>query len=284
MILNKFGNRSFSALKVFSLQLLTVSLFSCNKSANINANKAYLSLTHVAYGVGPLNIVIDPANNIIPLFSVPDSFGLVTGIPGNPYDTTTARVNDMRLVLAKDTSKLLEGNSAFQQQTHYSIFAFDSSVQQQPISLIIFQDNLPIRVDTMVNIRYLNFSPGPIGWGLKLINTRNDIPYNADTVLIGSSNIGFFNTGVSYFVGYNLSPTAYGYYQVRIGNYQVFAFKDSSNPHVTQGPPSIVDSSNFVSLGMLNIDSTINYNIYLQGFIDTTSGVNRFQLKSVRLN
>jgi hypothetical protein len=274
MILNKFSNRSLShTLKVFSLQFLTVSLFSCNKSANINANKAYLSLTHVAYGVGPLNIVMDQSNNI-PLFSVPDSFGMVTGIPGNPYDTITSRINFMRLVLAKDTSTLLQGNSAFQQQTRYSVFAFDSSVQQQPLSLIIFQDNLSLHTDTFVNIRYLNFSPGPIPWGLKLINTRKDIPYIADTVLIGAS----------YFVGYNLSPTAYGYYQVRIGKYQVFAYTDSTNPHVNQGPPRVVDSSNFVNLGPLSIDSTFNYNIYIQGFIDTTSGVNRFQLKSVRLN
>lgn len=273
MILNKFGNRSFSAMKVFSLQLLTVSLFSCNKSANINANKAYLSLTHVAYGMGPLNLVMDQSNNI-PLFSVPDSFGMVTGVPGNPYDTTTSRVSFMRLVLAQDTSTLLQGNSAFQQQTHYSFFAFDSSVNQQPISLIIFQDNLPIRVDTFVNIRYLNFSPGPIPWGLKLINTRNDIPYIADTVIIGAS----------FFIGQNLSPTAYGYDMVRIGKYQVFAYTDSTNPHVTQGPPRVVDSSNFVSLGPLNIDSTINYNIYIQGFYGSDTGVNRFQLKSVRLN
>jgi hypothetical protein len=274
MILNKFSNRSLThTLKVFSLQLLAVSLFSCNKSANINANKAYLSLTHVAYGVGPLNLVVDQSNNI-PLFSVPDSFGMVTGVPGDPYDTTTSRVNFMRLVLAKDTSTLLQGNSAFQQQTRYSIFAFDSTVNQQPLSLIIFQDNLPIRLDTIVNLRYLNFSPGPIPWGLKLINTRNDVPYYADTVLIGAS----------YFVGYNPSPTSYGYYQVRIGKYQVFAYTDSTNPHVTQGPPRVVDSSNFVNLGMLTIDSTRNYNIYIQGFYKQDTGVNRFQLKSVRLN
>src|SRR5450755_1749588 len=116
MILNMFRPVShFNKLKALSFQLLALSLFSCNKSANINANKAYVGLTHVAYGVGPLGLTIDGTA----LFTSPLSFGLTTGIDGNPYDTTVSRISEMEIFLSQDTSLNVKGNAAFQQGSHY---------------------------------------------------------------------------------------------------------------------------------------------------------------------
>jgi hypothetical protein len=267
MILNKFSIPLLSRkVKALSIQVLAVSLFSCNKTANVNANKAFVGLTHVAYGVGPLMLNL----NGTPLLSVPDSFGQTSGTTGNPYDTTTSRITDMQII--QGSIPLLQGNSAFQQGGRYSIFVYDS-LDQRSFSLIIFQDNASIRIDTITNIRFLNFSPGPIARGIKLINTRKDIPYLADTILIGPG----------LFVGYDINPSDYRFTQVRIGKYDVFAFMDSSNPRMDSLNPGL-DSSNFFHLGPLEIDSTINYNIYLLGFYGDSTSVNKFQLKSVPLN
>jgi hypothetical protein len=261
MIFNKFRPIPFcNKLKAFSFQLLALSLFSCNKSASVNANKSFVGLTHVAYGVGPVSVTI----NGLLLYSSPLAFGLTTGVPGNPYDTTVSRISELNIFLAQDTSMSIHGNAAFQQGSHYSIFFFDT-LDPRSVTLIILQDNPPVRTDTFTYIRYMNFSPDS-SWGIKLINTRNDIPYFADTI----------NIGPSLFVGNNINPSAYYFSQVRIGNYNVFAYRDSINP--------APDSSNFIHLGPLQIDSTINYNVYLQGFFTLDSGVNKFQLKSVPLN
>jgi hypothetical protein len=261
MILNKFRPISLSSkLKALTLQLLVLSLLSCNKTSNINANKAYVSLTHVAYNVDPLKIFFNRDS----LFSGTLAFGQTSGVPGNPYDTVTSRIGELFLGTA-DSSTSKQGNASFLQQAHYSIFAFDSS-DRNTFNLLILQDNVPVRRDTFTYIRYMNFSPGDSIWGLKLINNRKDFPYSADTVLISSR----------LFVGFNNNPSAYGFTQIRSGNYNVFAFRDSSNP--------AIDSSNLIHLRNLQIDSLVNYNIYLQGFLGMDTGVNKFQLKYFPLN
>src|SRR5450755_2238649 len=107
MILNKFRPGSLCyRIKAFSLTLLALSLFCCKKTANINANKAFVSVTHTAYGTGPLTLVFDE----VPLFINPLSYGNTSGYPVNPYDTTTAGVQD--LILLQGTTQLLSGNTA----------------------------------------------------------------------------------------------------------------------------------------------------------------------------
>jgi hypothetical protein len=261
MILNKFSPISvFQSIKALSLQLLALSLFSCNKSANINANKSFVGVTHVAYGVGPITVSLDGT----PLFTTPLGFGFTTGDSLNPYDTATSRISDM--VIRQDTATLLNGNAAFQQGEHYSVFVFDS-LTTPPVSLIIFQDDPIVRTDTFTYIRYLNFSPNS-SWALRLLNARrlSHIPVAADTITIGPSAS----------VGYNLNPGYYHFTQVRVGNYDVIALRDSAKP--------AADSSNVKPLGPLRIDSSTNYNVYLQGFTGTDTGQNKFQLKSVPLN
>jgi hypothetical protein len=261
MILNKFRSVSFFRLRTFSLQLLAISLFSCNKTANINANKSFVSVTHVAYGVGPLTATLNGDS----LYSGTISFGNTTGDSLNPYDTTTSRISD--LMINENSVPLLSGNAAFQQLGQYSIFVYDT-LDRKSIGLIILQSNATIRTDTATYIRYLNFSPGTY-LGLKLINTRN-LHYKTDTIVVS----------FSLFVGYAPNPANYDFVTVRVGSYNVFAFADSSMPN--QDPNH--DSSNFTYMGLLKIDSMVNYNVYLQGFFKSVSGPDSFQLKSFRVN
>jgi hypothetical protein len=276
MIFNKFRLISFcNEIKALSFQLLALSLFSCNKSANINSNKSYVALTHVAYGVGPLSLTLDG----IPLFSNPLAFGLTTGIDGNPYDTTISRISYMNIFLSQDTSLSIKGNAAFQQGNHYSIFFFDT-LNPGSVSLIIFQDNPPVIYDTFTTIRFMNFSPGSF-IGIKLIYTKdffiNDtIPISVrDTIIVGPSS----------FIGYDQNPAHYTFNQyVHIGMNQVFAFWDSANPTIDSLNPAL-DSANFLRLDSLQFDSTKSYNVYLQGFLDSSnSQQNKLQIKSVRVN
>ena len=266
MILSKISTVSLAArLKTISLQLIALSLFSCNKTSNINANKSFVGLTHLAYNVPAIKLTLNGKD----LFPDSLSFGNGTGYPGNPYDTTISQVSLMNILLAQDSSVIISGNAAFRQGAQYSIFFFDTlAATSAAVSLIILQDNPTIRTDTFTNYRYMNFSPGDTIWGLKLINNRNDIPYAADTVEIPPS----------VFVGLNNDPSEYPFSLIRSGNYKVFAFRDSSNP--------APDRSNFDSLGNFQIDSLVNYYIYLQGFYGDTSALspNKFQLKLKALN
>jgi hypothetical protein len=266
MILNKFRPRSrFHLFKALSLQLFAISLFSCAKTANSNANKSYVALTHVAYGVGPLNIVLN-GDSLIPA-SV--SFGNTSGTPGYPYDTTTSRVDFMQLIQGSDT--LLGGNSAFQQGTHYSIFAYDT-LDVKTIGLIILQDNPSSRTDTFANFRFLNFSPGS-QIGIKLIYAHDTTI--RDTIFIAVRDT--VNVTPSLFIGYNPNPALYPFnYNAHIGVNQVFAYVDSARPRA--------DSSNFRRLGTIQFDQSKSYNVYLQGYDDSTSAQNKLQIKSVQLD
>ncbi len=266
MILSKFSTVSLTArLKTISLQLIALSLFSCNKTSNINSNKSFVGLTHLAYNVPAIRMTLNGKY----LFPDSLSFGNGSGTSTYPYDTTVSQVSEMNIFLAQDTTQNVAGNAAFRQGAQYSIFFFDSLTAIGPaVSLIILQDNPTIRTDTFTNYRYMNFSPGDTIWGLKLINNRNDIPYAADTVVIPAS----------VFVGLNNNPAEYPFSTIRSGNYKVFAYRDSTNP--------APDSSNFNALGNIQIDSLVNYYIYLQGFYGDTSSQspNKFQLKWKQLN
>jgi hypothetical protein len=267
MILNKFrahiNHYLTNALSPTLFALSFLILLSCNKSSDINGNTSYVALTHLAYNLGPIGLSL----NGNPLFTQPLSFGNTTGIPGNPYDTTTSRVSLMSIYQASDTSNNIHGNAAFRQGAHYSIFFFDS-LDKNGVNLIVLQDNTTILQDTFTYFRYLNFAPGDTLWGLELINNRMDNRYAADTVIISPSA----------FVGLNTNPASYPMTStIRTGNYSVFAFPYPSNP--------IADTSLIVPLGPIQIDSLVNYNIYLQGVYgsDTTTA-NKFQLKYLPLN
>jgi hypothetical protein len=261
MILNKFSSVSYFRLRTFSLQLLAISLFSCNKTANINANKSFVSITHLAYGVGPLTVAVNGS----PLFSGTLAFSNTTGDSLNPYDTTTSRISE--LMVNENSNTLLSGNASFEQLGQYSIFVYDT-LNSKSVSLVTLQNNQTIIADTVTYIRYLNFSPGSY-LGLKLINTRK-FNYASDTVIIDPV----------LFIGYDPNPASYNFFTVHIGNYNVFAYADSSMPNLNPNH----DTSKFRFMGLLKLDSMINYNVYLQGFVDSVSATDSLQLRSFRVN
>jgi len=253
MLLNKFNSVSFLRfLRGFCLQLSFWTLFSCSKTANSHENKAYLGITHVAYGITSIDVTL----NGVPLFSTPLNFGQTTGLPGNPYDTVTAGIQYMAIL--NGTTTLDSGNVAFQQGSHYSLFVYDT-LSQTPVHVIIFQDMRGDNIGTYY--RFLNFTPG---YSLGLILTNA-----ADT---------FFINPVSY-VGYDPQPSSYTFNTLyaRTGHYGVRAFYDSTNYNA--------DSSNIKLLSdSLVLDSTKVYNIYLQGLYNVSSGPDTLKIQSIRLN
>jgi len=272
MILNKFSPISLSGvLKSFSLQLLALSLFSCSKTANSNGNKAFIAVTHVAYGVGPVNITLDNDS----LLPAPLAFGNTSGSPGNPYDTATSRISEMQLV--QGTKVVIQGNSAFQQGSYYSIFVYDSlSVNTSFIGMIILQNSPSTRSDTSSNFRFMNFSPGSaIGIMLVYIHdtTFQITPDSAINIAVRDT----LRIGPSSFVGNNPSPAAYPFsYYAHAGMNQVFAYVDSLNPRP--------DSSNIRRLGNLFFDSPKSYNLYLQNYFFPTTMQDSLQIVSIPVN
>ena len=275
MILNKFSHFSLSgAIKTISFQVLVLSLFSCSKTANNKENKAYVAVTHVAYGTGPVNITLD-GDSLLP---VPLSFGNTSGYAGNHYDTATSRVSFMQLI--QGATVLSSGNSAFQQGSYYSIFVYDT-LNTNTIGLLILQNNPPRGPDTTSNFRFLNFSPGS-SIGIMLVYTHDTTLYfpRRDTVGIDTVNIAVRDTvrvGPSNFVGHNPSPAAYPFnYYAHVGINQVFAFIDSTRPRP--------DSSNIRRLSDLELDSAKSYNLYLQNFFFPGPLGDSLQIISIPVN
>jgi hypothetical protein len=278
MILNKFrqirSRVSFAKVQTFSWLILVLSLFCCKKTVNINANKAFVNVIHTAYNAPAVLISFGGVS----LFSTPLAFGQSTGTDANPYDTTTAGVQELQLFLGSSPTPSLAGNTALQQQAYYSLFVYDT-LNQNSIKIIVFQNSVGSRTDTFTYIRYLNFSPGST-IGIKVVYPRDT------TGLIKASAQDTVNIPASAFVGYNPNPAAYGFSTVHIGYNNIYAYIDSANPRLDSLNPAF-DSANFRYLGPLNFDSTINYNVFLQGFLDSTSGGNLFQmiqLKSFTIN
>ena len=274
MILNKFRQFFRGRSGTLILLFFAINLFSCKKTANINANKAYVNVTHAAYRTGPLTMNFDG----VQLFPDSLAFGRTTGNSSSPYDTTTAGVHDLQVLLNANDSVLISGNTALQQGAYYSMFVYDT-LDTRTISVILFQNSHGAGTDTTSYIRFLNFTPGS-KIGIKVVYPRDTTgkikaSYH-DTVNIGPGNVA------SNFVGYNPNPTIYGFTGVHIGKNDIYAFLDSSKPYRDPSDPS-KDSSNFIRMGSLTFDSTKNYNVYLQGFPRTT-GADSFQVKSVLIN
>jgi len=260
MILNKFSSVSLSGrLKTLSLQIIVLSLFSCNKTADITANKAFVSFTHVAYQVGPLTLRI---NDLDVFTAIP--FDSATG---HPYASVTSQVSNTSILESSDT--FLSGFSSFRQGAHYSIYVYDTieagTLEASSKSMIILQDNPPLNSDTTISIRYMNFSPSS-QIGLLLINNRHAIPISYDTVIIQPID----------FVGANINPASYVFMPILAGTYSITAFIDSSRP--------APDNSNFRPLGNFTFSISSNYNFNLVGFGNDTAGQYKLQLKPVALN
>ena len=225
MILNKFSSVTLSGrLKVLSVQLMALSLFSCNKTANISANKAFVSFMHVAYQVDPLTLKI---NDSTVFLAIP-----YDSATGHPYANVTSQISN---------ASIFENSDSF-------LSGFD----ERSKSMIILQDNPPLNTDSTVSIRYLNFTPSSL-IGLLLINTRQDIPFAGDTITISPAP----------FVGLNNNPAAYTFRPILAGTYNIFAFTDSIRAAPDSAnirfmgnfPFSITSNYNFIMMGFGNLDS-----------------------------
>jgi hypothetical protein len=257
MILNRFSNIPASGrLMVLSFKLCIISLFSCNKTSNISANKAFVSFTHVAYNVDSLTLRIG-GNTVFS--SIP--FDSATG---HPYATVTSQISNTT-ILEHGVDSFLSGFSSFRQGAYYSIYVYDTlSPNPSAKSMIILQDNPPLNADTAISVRYMNFTPSS-KIGLLLVNTRHgSMPVASDTFIISPA----------VFVGANINPAAYTFQPILAGNYDVTAFADSTS----------ATGSIFRSVGNWSFSITSNYNFLLTGFGNLDSGQNKFQFKPVALN
>ncbi|MDP4131009.1 MAG: DUF4397 domain-containing protein [Bacteroidota bacterium] len=219
---------------------------SCNKSSGIHENKAFVTVTQTAPGSSPIDVLYDNASI---LGGSKLAFDQTTGTPGNPYVQATAGVRV--LTVKEGTQTVLEGNTAFQQGLHYSLFVYDT-LKNDSLRMFILQDNLQIRTDTFTYVRFINFAPGSY---LNLLLTSK-----RDTVA----------TGFLPYAGDKLNPSFYLFRRLHIGRYAARAFVDTL-------------FSNSIPLDSLYIDSTKIYTVFFQGFPDST-GAYSLKLKSIRHN
>jgi hypothetical protein len=228
------------------LLVLTLLLAACSKSSGVHENKAYVTVTHVAPGFGPLDILYD-GNSI--LGGGPLSYGQTSGTPEDPYVEATAGVRQLQVTDGTETA--LEGNTAFQQDQHYSVFTYDT-LEHDSLKLFILQDNLQPRTDTFTYVRFINFSPGSY---LNLVLTNQQ-----DTIV----------TGFQPFAGNRLSPSYYTFRTIHIGSYGTRAFPDTVYAHS-------------VPLDSVRIDSTRIYTLFLRGYVDS-AGSKALELGEIRHN
>jgi hypothetical protein len=273
MILNKFIPSFLSGKNRSSgLWLLVFVVFACNKSSTINENKSYITVIHVAYGLGPVKLTVQ----LDTLSTTAVEFGQFSGyINGQndsvaQYDTVTAGVGNLELI--SGSSVLAQGNSAFQQGARYSMFVYDTLIpgtsNPSPARLFILQDNLTVRTDTFTYVRFMNFTPNS-SYSILLTDSANrTIDTAGNTVPV----VDTVRTPYMVYAGYNLNPGFYTFTRVRLGHYKV------------QATANYLDSPvKYIQLDSLRFDSLKIYNIYLQGFVGDT-GVNKFQVKSMQLN
>jgi hypothetical protein len=262
MILNKFslsffGSKSWRS----SFWLLVFVVFACNKSTIYNDTKSYVTVIHTAYGLDPVKVTVQGDT----LSTLPVAFGQYSGYPNNRYDTIIAGVVNLELVTG--STAILQGNLAFQQGARYSMFVYDT-LDARSTRLLVLQDNLTTRTDTFTYVRFINFTPASSFSFLLTDSTNRQIDSLGNTIPI----VDTIKTPYLIYAGYNQNPGFYTFMRVRLGYYKL---------QVTE---NYLDPSAFIQLDSLHIDSLKIYNIYLQGFKDTVTGVNKFQVKSMPLN
>jgi hypothetical protein len=238
-----FRKISRLAFYVFPIFLLNSS---CNKSSGVNKNKAFVTVAHVAPGFSNLDVLYNGASI---LGDTGLDYNEISGTPENPYVEATAGVRLLQITGISDT--ILQGNTAFQQGLHYSVFLYDT-LKNDSLKMFILQDNLQLYRDTITYVRFMNFSPGPA----------------LNVVLAGKYDT--IATGFQEFAGNRLKTSFYTYKLMPIGLYEARAWRDTVAAHS-------------ISLGNIQIDSLKNYSLFLQGYADS-SGEYGLKLKSIRQN
>jgi hypothetical protein len=175
---------------------------------------------------------------------------------------------------------ILNGFSAFQQGSFYSVFVYDTlNLNTAALGMIILKNNPPLVADTNCSFRFLNFSPGSKK-GLVLTYKHDTTIYyvhdtTTDTVYIAVRDT--VDTGLNDFVGQNPVPAAYPFgFFPHSGLNHVFVYVDSANPSP--------DSSNYRRMSDMMFTSPKSYNIYFQNYFNPGPLQDSLQVVSLPVN
>jgi hypothetical protein len=185
----------------------------CEKNTDSAANKAFLSITHVAPNV----LALDVYQAGIKLTTTGKiSYGSSSGMPGDPYLAAVSGTHTLK-VTPNDSLYFLSGNIFMQSNLHYSMFIYDT-LQAGKVQAIILEDALTAPVDTLSAIRFLNFVNDTTALTVVLLNST-------DTVSLGSNSyVGYDPTALKYSAFGNLKS---GRYNILIGADSTLLYNDS---------------------------------------------------------
>ena len=184
--------------------ILMLGIMACEKNSESAANKSYLSITHAAFSVAPLDFYFE-GNKLTPSGKL--SYGSTTGSPGSPYLAAIAGTHGFKAT-PDDTVFYIDGNINLLQSNYYSLFVFDS-VREGKLKNLLLQDKLNAPVDTMSSVRFLNF----------VDTTMNVYMIRASPAPTAADSLALF--GRTY-AGINQSPTSLARFSnIHAGSYGV---------------------------------------------------------------
>jgi len=180
-------------------------VIACNKNIDSAANKAYLSVTNISPDAPPLDISFE-GNKLNTLGQL--AFDSTTGIPGDPYLTAIAGIHNLQL--SSGSQIFVDGSIALQRTHHYSLFVYDSLVNNDSLKRLILEDRLTAPVDTISLVRFLNFCD--TSFYVVMLNSIDTISTIPQLKKIQPSS----------------DPTSFLYSSIRSGTYQIYAAKDTT--------------------------------------------------------
>jgi hypothetical protein len=161
-----------------------------------------------------------------------------TGVPGNPYDTAIAGIHAFKI--SSGSNDLASGNIAFSLGHYYSVFVYDTVLNNSVKTLVLQDDVGATYSDTVSATRYLNLAPDSTLFDIILTNQ------------VDTSSYGFVP-----FVGPSPVPGSLSPFQNNIiqGSYGVIAY---------------VDSVHYIPLDSIIFVGGKTYTVFVTGFYNGT--------------
>ena len=152
-------------------------LAGCGKEEeDLVSGTAGVSFSNAALEVPSLDAYVDN----IKVSAIPITYGNTSGFPGNPYLSMNAGLRF--IVLSPDASNnLVQGNIPLAPDAAYSVFAYDTVNAAGTLRVLLLTDNLTPPTPGKAHIRYIQLSPDTGRIDIRLTNTTDTIPYNAQT-------------------------------------------------------------------------------------------------------
>ncbi len=177
----------------------------CNKSIDTSGKQAYLSITHVAPDVIPLDILFENDTLVKRL-----GFDSTTGITGNPYLNVISGIHNFKADSVSGKRVYINGNIGPQAGKYYSVFIYDT-LSNDSLKALVLQDGLTPPADTMSYFRFLNFYVDTLELTPLLASPGDTIAFNIP------------------YVGANPNPSELSPFSlIKAGLCQVFLFRDST--------------------------------------------------------